>query len=337
MELLEGATLGSRLGRGPLSLVEAMTLARRIAAPLAAAHEGGIVHRDLKPDNVFLVRDPEGGAIEQVKLLDFGIAKLESVATPHLTTIGAVLGTPSYMAPEQCLGTRECDARVDLYALGCILFEMLCGRTPYADVPTSEVLAAHVQRPVPDITKLVSVPSEIAHLVTKLLAKSPDDRPRSAADVVVAIDRWLAPRTTPPRRRGSLRAAIAAALGIAISLSSIGAWYRWWRHRRVVPVETSTQDTTAEYAPVIRMVAVGTDAGAETGEITAPLDALVVQPPPDAAPRFARGSTPPATRHLLLPPAPAASIDVHTPVAADVVEDIGSAVRVDVNTPVEDP
>src|SRR6185436_4913871 len=102
---------------GPLAVTDALALARRIAAPLAAAHERGVVHRDLKPDNVFLVRDPEGGAVDLVKLLDFGIAKLDGTGSAHKTTIGLVLGTPAYMSPEQCLGTSDCDHRTDLYAL----------------------------------------------------------------------------------------------------------------------------------------------------------------------------------------------------------------------------
>ncbi|MGH9885214.1 MAG: serine/threonine-protein kinase, partial [bacterium] len=125
MELLEGMTLGRCLGRDRLPAADAARLARQIAGALAAAHDGGIVHRDLKPDNVFLVRDPRTGAHGRAKLLDFGIARRDGQAQQHADI---VLGTPAYMAPEQCRDDGDCDHRADLYALGCVLFEMLSGQ-----------------------------------------------------------------------------------------------------------------------------------------------------------------------------------------------------------------
>ena len=284
MELLAGETLAERLRRrGPLTVVEAMTLARRIAAPLAAAHERGIVHRDLKPENVFLVKDHEGGPIDQVKLLDFGIAKLESAATAQRTTLGLVLGTPAYMAPEQCVGA-ECDHRVDLYALGCILFEMLVGYSPYGATHTADLLAAHVRQPIPNIARLVAVPADITRLVTTLLAKSPADRPASAVEVVAEIDRWLGTRAPQlARPRSSMRAAIAIASGLALSLTTIGAWYRWWR-AAPARAEVSTQAPTIERMPA----AVGTRVDVDTSAPTLPVlpDAgVAIDAPPDAAVR----------------------------------------------------
>jgi serine/threonine-protein kinase len=172
MELLDGVTLGARIGEyGKLPLQDALAIARRIAAPLAVAHERGVVHRDLKPDNVFLIRDHETGRMDAVKLLDFGIAKLESTAGCR-TTAGLILGTPSYMSPEQCRGTGDCDHRADLYALGCILFEMLTGQPPFGrGTASGDLLAAHIAMPAPDITRFVTVPSDIARLVSRLLAK----------------------------------------------------------------------------------------------------------------------------------------------------------------------
>ncbi|HSN25372.1 MAG TPA: serine/threonine-protein kinase, partial [Kofleriaceae bacterium] len=287
MELLEGMTLARRIGeRGPMTACEAMTITRRIAAPLAAAHERGVVHRDLKPENVFLVRDHEGSGVDQVKLLDFGIAKLESTATAHRTTIGLILGTPAYMSPEQCLGTSDCDHRADLYSLGCMLFEMLTGRTPYASVPTSDLLAAHLRHPVPELGRLVSVPPAIESLVTRLLAKSPEDRPRSALEVVAEIDRWLATQTVRPTRRSSLRMAIVTASGIALTLSTIGAWYRWWRSgpRPALIAEPAATDAPTIERPRPAGTRPNVDTAAPTIEVL-PRDAALNEPPPvDAAP-----------------------------------------------------
>ncbi|MFT3696256.1 MAG: serine/threonine-protein kinase [Kofleriaceae bacterium] len=224
MELLVGETLGERLkARGKFSLADALMIARRIAAPLAVAHEAGIVHRDLKPDNVFLIRDPDGGAHDQVKLLDFGIAKLESAV--NKTTIGVVLGTPAYMAPEQCMALPDADHRVDLYALGCIMHELVTGAPPFGSTGgMTEVMSAHVHAPVPAIS---GIDHQIARLITRLLAKSPADRPRSAVEVVFEIDRYLAVEPPPtPGPRHTMRLALATATGLALTLASIGAWVK---------------------------------------------------------------------------------------------------------------
>ena len=214
MELLEGETLAQRIAaRGPLSVAEALGVARRIAVPLAATHARGVVHRDLKPDNVFLVDEPALGEAassrtagrgrglglgldgEQVKLIDFGIAKLEGTPDSMLASDGMVAGTPAYMAPEQCVGTGDCDHRADLYALGCVLFEMLVGRSPYSLLTPRSVLVAHVRAPVPDLAEHVKVPAELSALVACLLAKDPDDRPSDAlevADLLAEIESWVA-------------------------------------------------------------------------------------------------------------------------------------------------
>src|SRR5260221_5819205 len=143
MELLEGEGLSSRCSRaGKLEPRRAMLFARQIAGALAAAHELGIVHRDLKPDNVFIVPDPEVADRERIKLLDFGVAKLhKNLEDTALTQMGAVLGTPTYMAPEQCLGAGSVDARADLYSLGCVLYEMLLGRPPFTHDGAAGVMA----------------------------------------------------------------------------------------------------------------------------------------------------------------------------------------------------
>jgi tRNA A-37 threonylcarbamoyl transferase component Bud32 len=186
MELLAGESLASRLQRGRLAPAQALLVARQVAAALGAAHRAGIVHRDLKPDNIYLEPDEESALGARVKLLDFGIAKLSDAGALTRTSAGAVMGTPYYMAPEQCRGAPDLDHRADLYALGCVLYEMLCGRPPFvADVPTA-VLSAHlVTAPVPPRSLAPDVPPELEAIALWLLAKAPDHRPASA-DALIA-------------------------------------------------------------------------------------------------------------------------------------------------------
>jgi serine/threonine protein kinase len=164
MEYLEGESLSARLRRtGVLSEARAVALCRQVGGALAAAHAKGIIHRDLKPDNIFIVRDPDIADGERTKVLDFGIAKLASDPSgqPSMTRTGMVMGTPAYMAPEQCKGAGNVDQRSDLYALGCILFELVCGRPPFVAEGAGEVMAHHIFTPVP-------APSSVAP-VTPLL------------------------------------------------------------------------------------------------------------------------------------------------------------------------
>ena len=153
MELLEGETLAARVRRlGKLSLAEALDIAYQTASAVGAAHRKNIVHRDLKPDNLFIIADHSNPGRERVKVLDFGIAKLQAKTAPGMmvqTRTGTVMGTPAYMSPEQCLGNRELDARSDIYSLGIILYEMLCGRTPYVSTGFGELLDMHLHAPFP--------------------------------------------------------------------------------------------------------------------------------------------------------------------------------------------
>jgi serine/threonine-protein kinase len=196
MEHLQGETLGARRRRGPMRWSTSLALARQIAGALAAAHAKGIVHRDLKPANIFLVPDPEVPGGERIKLLDFGIARLAgSPECPNMTRAGAVIGTPTYMAPEQGRGVAI-DARVDLYALGCILFELCTGQPPFVAADYLDILIAHRQQPPPTIASLASgVPQEIEALVQRLLAKSPADRVQTANEVIRLIDEARSART----------------------------------------------------------------------------------------------------------------------------------------------
>jgi serine/threonine-protein kinase len=169
MEFLAGEPLSALLAReGPLAPGRAVAVALQIADALAACHDKGVVHRDLKPDNVFLVRD------DFVKVLDFGIAKLAS-ARPN-TDRGMVVGTPAYMAPEQCEGRRDVDARADVYALGVLCYEMLGGVVPFSGEGYRDVLNQHLTRTPPPLDV---VPGPLAAVVLRALEKRREARFRS--------------------------------------------------------------------------------------------------------------------------------------------------------------
>src|SRR5437764_2373432 len=177
LELVEGPTLADRLTHGPIPIDDALPIARQIADALGAAHDQGIVHRDLKPANIKL--RPDG----TVKVLDFGLAKMlepvpasadaarsPTITSPALTRMGVILGTAAYMSPEQAKG-RAADKRSDIWAFGCVLYEMLTGRRPFDGEDVSDTLAA-VLRGEPDWTPLPrDLPPAIRLLVQHCLAK----------------------------------------------------------------------------------------------------------------------------------------------------------------------
>jgi hypothetical protein len=187
-EYLEGCALADRLAReGWLPLGEAAAIARQVAAAVGAAHASGIIHRDLKPENVFLVSGPP----PQVKILDFGIAKLmdSPPESARVTRTGMTVGTPRYMSPEQCRGVGDIDHRSDIYSLGCILFEMICGRPPFNHQGSGELIAAHLGEPPPrPLVFRADVPPAMERLIGWMLAKRPEDRPSNMAEVVAALD-----------------------------------------------------------------------------------------------------------------------------------------------------
>ncbi|WP_437969915.1 protein kinase [Sorangium sp. So ce260] len=183
MEWLEGEDLGARLGRRELSVDETVTLLARAADALAVVHERRIVHRDLKPSNLFLVdRD-----VARVKLLDFGIARF-SDATP-MTQSGVFVGTPAYIAPEQARSRSAVDARADVFALGCVLFECLTGVPAFRGDSFMSILLKVVLDDVPRASELrAEVPPFLDVLCTRMLAKNPAERPCDGAAVAAALD-----------------------------------------------------------------------------------------------------------------------------------------------------
>ncbi|HJL15160.1 MAG TPA: serine/threonine-protein kinase [Sandaracinaceae bacterium LLY-WYZ-13_1] len=177
MELLKGESLGDRLERGPLSLSRAVDLFLAIMDGVAAVHELGVVHRDLKPDNIFLVdpRRPEDPPVP--KVLDFGISKLKEPGLRELTTLGTVMGTPFYMAPEQIANTRDVDARADVYSLGVMLYEALAGGVPYAGDSVLEIFKAAQTGGAPPLReRRPDAPEALAELVHRAMAPERDDR-----------------------------------------------------------------------------------------------------------------------------------------------------------------
>jgi serine/threonine-protein kinase len=193
LELVEGKNLRAEVAYGPLEVRRVLHIARQIAAGLAAAHARNIVHRDLKPENVVLVE--KDGDPDFVKILDFGIAKLEpeSGKSP-LTKVGVVLGTLDYMAPEQALG-QAVDHRADLYALGAVVYELLTGARPYEGESSAAIVALQLSKPPPSLRErapTLAIPGAVEALVMKLLAKEQKDRPQSSAAVLAELDRLMA-------------------------------------------------------------------------------------------------------------------------------------------------
>ena len=179
MAWLDGETLDARMAREKLSLADAVLAATRIADALAHAHDAGIIHRDVKPSNVLLV----GGDPARATLIDFGIAKV-AAAPRDITHTGQLVGTPGYMAPEQALGRQSIDARVDLFALGSLLYEAIAGTAPFGGVEAMEVLArVLLEQPAP----LAHAPPRLAVLVQTLLAKDPTHRQGDARVVVAEL------------------------------------------------------------------------------------------------------------------------------------------------------
>ena len=232
MELLTGETLRQRLGQGALTVRRAVEIARGVALGLAAAHERGIVHRDLKPDNLFLLKS--GG----VKILDFGLARVIPVMsdttsqtlTDH-TEPGKVVGTASYMSPEQVRGLAV-DHRSDIFSFGSVLYEMLTGRRAFRGETSVETMNAILREEPPPSGELGrAVPPALDRLVAHCLEKKPEDRFQSARDLAFDLESLSTESSAPSRarslapRRGRRLAVVASAVALGAALVWVGVHY----------------------------------------------------------------------------------------------------------------
>lgn len=197
MEYIEGKSLKKLIhDEGALAAPRVCAISKQVAAALDAAHHLGMIHRDIKPENIVLLGEP---GEEQVKVLDFGIAKIKEARVKEtsgmtLTGAGVVVGTPQYMSPEQAMGKRgdELDGRSDLYSLGVVMYQMLSGDLPFKADTTMEMLIAHMQRtpkPLGDLHPAAAIPEPVSNLVMRLLEKDPAARPASARALIEELER----------------------------------------------------------------------------------------------------------------------------------------------------
>ena len=284
MEFVDGATLAERIAAGPLPLDDALSIALQLCAGLEAAHERGVVHRDLKPANV-KVR-PDGA----VKILDFGLARaLTEDGGPHVansptvlgarTELGVVLGTPAYMSPEQARA-QTVDRRADIWAFGCVLYEMLTGLRAFSGQSTTDILVSLLQQE-PDWSRLpAAMPPRIRELLHRCLQKNPKDRLRDIADARYQIEEALRP-SSPESQSATLPAATQS--------RSPARW-----HVPLVSFVLGALITYGLIRAIDRMQPAATDAGVPTRAI--------VMLPPSTTLALGRGSAvilSPDGRHLV--------------------------------------
>jgi len=238
MPYIEGESLLERLQREKqLPLEDALQIAREVAEALNYAHDRGIIHRDIKPANILL---QEGHAV----VADFGIARaLEQAGGASITHTGVAVGTPTYMSPEQASGAQDLDGRTDIYALGCVLYQMLAGTPPYAGVTPLAVMKRHSQDPVPSVRTVRDTISEtVEHAISRALAKVPTDRYQTAGEFASAL---LAPDLAGrpiPRRR----VAVLALVGVTVLLA--GVWYVGRQSAPVVDADPAAGVSAASIA-----------------------------------------------------------------------------------------
>ncbi|MEN9797957.1 MAG: hypothetical protein RL653_1653 [Pseudomonadota bacterium] len=293
LEYLKGESLAQRLARGPLSLEETREIALQVGSALLAAHQAGVVHRDLKPDNIFLLPgDSTGATRHRVKLLDFGISKLSDSRTVQ-TQDSVLIGTPRYMSPEQALGNNQAlDARSDVFALGCIYYEMLSGQPafPGENIPTLLYKIVHdAPRPLPELVP--GIPANVWPALQRALAKRVDER---TPDVATLTEEFTGTRL--------IRVVAPAASATDSTVDTLDATFVPSRPAHATPHPTAVPTPAPARPP-----------GTAPGQGEPPLEDTHVPAPAPAASALAAPSLPP----LALPEQPAPVVPP-TPVPAPV-------------------
>ena len=243
-ELLDGQSLRDVLREGPLSIPQALDFGVQIARGLAAAHEQRIVHRDLKPENLFVTTD------RRLKILDFGLARLApprgsepgtsaETATKGLTRSGVVMGTFGYMAPEQVRG-EEVDSRSDIFAFGCVLYEMLAGRRPFTGASAADFMSAVLRdEPAPIVELRSGLPPSVGSVVHHCLEKDPQRRYQSARDLAFALETLSASGGASPTGRNAVRPAPPSKRRLVLWVSgAIAVAFLAWGLGRMTPSGT---------------------------------------------------------------------------------------------------
>ncbi len=299
MEYVEGKDLGKELEAGPMSFARTIAIARQLLLALHAIHEGEIIHRDIKPTNVMLTT--RSGERDFVKLMDFGIAR--AIGDASLTVTGHVVGTPSYMSPEQLRG-QEVDRRSDLYAVGVTLFAMIAGRLPF-DGNTALLAGQHVFQPPPSLAKLrPGTPPALVAAVERALAKSPADRFPDALAFAKALDGEAPPpiavtakvdrseTATLNERLAPKRSNAPIVAGVLVALAVLAAVIWVVQRPPTTPAPPATVATPAPPPRVLidaAVVAVVVDAGIDVTEVAAgpdtPLPTNPIGTPTDRRPK----------------------------------------------------
>ncbi|HSE47552.1 MAG TPA: protein kinase, partial [Gemmatimonadales bacterium] len=248
MPYVEGESLRHRLERQKqMPLEDALQVAHEVAEALGYAHAHGVIHRDIKPENILL----SGG---HARVADFGIARAIDVAgSERLTETGLAIGTPAYMSPEQSTAERELDGRSDLYALGCVLYEMLAGEPPYAGPTAQAIIAKRMTNPVPSVrTVREAVPESVDRVLARALARVPADRFATATQFAEALTQSAVPSGVATRRKTRLAWVVGAAVALALTVTASWLVARALRSQvapsasviAVLPFLPSSADTT---------------------------------------------------------------------------------------------
>ncbi len=317
MEFLEGANLAERLEKGDLTASETRRLLRQICGALEAAHRAGIVHRDLKPENIWVAAPAHEDSF--AKVLDFGIAKLLDNPAGKSTQTGAAMGTPRYMAPEQCMG-RPVDHRADIYSLGVILYEIFAGIVPFRGESFGELIYQHMSEPPEPPSRHRPMDPELERIILACLEKDPAKRPESAKELGRLLDLVVHEGTEPVTQ---LRTAVltprpSAAVGTTMG-QSIGEVV-------VAPARAGKRGTALAAAGAAALVVVvgGFLLMRNSATTRAPVASPAPAPPVAAAPTPAPA---PTTAHLQLQieggPADRVSLDGHEIARAVSVVDFG--------------